>query len=148
MAINSVILSGRITRDAEIKGDGDKKRATYTLAVDRGKDAADFVPCVCFGKTADFAEKFCKQGQKFVVSGKINSGNYEKEDGAKVYYTNVVVHQHDFAGGKASDGQSAPAQPQQTAQAAQPQAAVNENPDGFTQIPEGEEGPNIPFEMF
>ena len=104
--MNKVILMGRLTRDPEIRysqGDNPLTIARYTLAVDRrfkrqGDDqTADFINCVVFGKGAEFAEKYLKQGIKIVVCGRIQTGSYTNKDGNKVYTTEVVVEEHEFA---------------------------------------------------
>lgn len=112
--MNKVTLSGRATRDAETRyttGENSTAVSRYTLAVDRrGKDAgADFISCVAFGKAGEFAEKFVKKGVKFVVSGRIQTGNYTDKDGKKVYTTDVVVEEHEFAESKKTDSAPAPA---------------------------------------
>ena len=81
--------------------------ARYTLAVDRrfrrdGEASADFISCVSFGRTAEFAEKYFRQGLKIVVSGRIQTGSYTNREGQKVYTTEVVVEEQEFAESKAS----------------------------------------------
>lgn len=97
--MNKVILVGRLTRDPEIRGEGEKKTAKYTLAVDRfGKEnGADFISCVAFGRRADHAEAFLQKGTKIVLEGRIQTGSYTKQDGTKVYTTDVVVTGTEFA---------------------------------------------------
>ena len=97
--MNKVILCGRATRDAEIRTSGDTLVARYALAVDRkfSKDKeTDFINCVCFGKTAEFAEKYIKKGTKFIVVGRIQTGSYINKDGQKINTTDVVVEEHEF----------------------------------------------------
>ena len=97
--MNKVILMGRLTRDPEVRysqGENNLAIARYTLAVDRrfqrnGDQTADFISCVAFGKAAEFAEKWFKQGIKIAISGRIQTGSYTNKDGAKVYTTEVVV---------------------------------------------------------
>lgn len=88
---------GRITRDPDIRQSGETKIARYTLAVDRRnkQDGADFIPCVCFGKAADFVEKYLQKGMKIAVEGRIQTGSYEK-NGQKVYTTDIIVDSHEF----------------------------------------------------
>ena len=93
--MNKVILMGRLTKDVEARGEDDKKVARYSLAVDRkyskGEEKqADFINIVVFGKGAEFAEKYLKKGTKVVVTGRIQTGSYEK-DGKKVYTTDVIA---------------------------------------------------------
>ena len=93
--MNKVILMGRLTRDPEVRysaGDNSMAIARYTLAVDRrfkrdGEATADFIGCVAFGRSAEFAEKYFRQGLKVVVSGRIQTGSYTNRDGQKVYTT-------------------------------------------------------------
>ena len=110
--MNNVILIGRLCKDVEIKNTENTTIGRYTLAVDRyGKDkGADFIPCVCFGKNADFAEKYLKKGMKIAVEGRIQTGSYTNKDGNKVYTTDVIVNAHHFCEGKtASTEETAPA---------------------------------------
>ena len=88
---------GRITRDPDIRQSGETKIARYTLAVDRRnrQEGADFIPCVCFGKSADFVEKYLQKGMKIAVEGRIQTGSYEK-NGQKVYTTDIIVDSHEF----------------------------------------------------
>lgn len=110
--MNKVILMGRLTRDPEVRysaGENSLAIARYTLAVDRrfrrdGEATADFISCVSFGRTAEFAEKYFRQGLKIVVSGRIQTGSYTNREGQKVYTTEVVVEEQEFAESKvASD---------------------------------------------
>ena len=113
--MNKAILMGRLTRDPEIRytqGDNPMCIARYTLAVDRrfSRNAnndgnnADFIPCVCFGKTAEFTEKYLKKGTKMAVTGRIQTGSYTNRDGVKVYTTEVVVEDQEFAESKNASG--------------------------------------------
>ena len=144
--MNKVILMGRLTRDPDVRysaGENSTAVARYTLAVDRrfrrdGDSAtADFIGCVAFGRSAEFAEKYFRQGLKVIVTGRIQTGSYTNKEGQKVYTTDVVVEDQEFAESKNSaasnDGgyngggyNSAPARPQ-------PAAAT----DGFMNIPDG-----------
>ena len=111
--MNKVILMGRLTRDPEVRysqgGENSLAIARYTLAVDRrfkrnGDDqTADFIGCVAFGRNAEFAEKYFRQGLKVVVTGRIQTGSYTNKDGQKVYTTDVVVEEQEFAESKNSD---------------------------------------------
>lgn len=100
--MNKVILCGRLTKDPETRqtqGDNPMSVSRYALAIDRkGKDKeADFINCVCFGKTAEFAEKYLKKGMKILIAGRIQTGSYtDKESGKKIYTTDVVVEEHEF----------------------------------------------------
>ena len=143
--MNKAILMGRLTRDPEIRyssSDNSMAIARYTLAVDRrfkrDNDAtADFIGCVAFGRSAEFAEKYFRQGLKIVVTGRIQTGSYTNKDGQKVYTTEVIVEDQEFAESKAASGAggeggytpSAPAPAKPT-----PSAAVG---DGFMNIPDG-----------
>lgn len=148
--MNKVILMGRLTRDPEIRyssGNEPTAIARYTLAVDRrykrqGDDqTADFINCVVFGRGAEFAENYLHQGTKIVAVGRIQTGSYTNKDGHKVYTTEVIVEEQEFAESKAAaqngnGGQSAP--PVQSG------AANNSNDDGFMNIPNGIEE-ELPF---
>lgn len=106
--MNKVILMGRLTRDPEVRysqGENSLAIARYTLAVDRrfkkdGEQNADFIGCVVFGKGAEFAEKYLRQGIKIVVTGRIQTGSYTNREGVKVYTTDVVVEEQEFAESK------------------------------------------------
>lgn len=108
--MNKVILMGRLTRDPEVRytqGDNASAVARFSLAVDSrfkkdGDQTADFINCVAFGKTGEFIEKYGHKGTKFVVEGRIQTGSYTNKDGQKVYTTDVVVEQVEFAESKAS----------------------------------------------
>ena len=133
--MNKVILMGRLTRDPEVRysaGDNPMAIARFSLAVDRkfnrDEQSADFINCVSFGKNAEFVEKYLRKGTKIVIVGRIQTGSYTNKDGIKVYTTDVVVEEQEFAESKyASDNsgfsQSAP----------MPQSAG----DGFMNIPDG-----------
>ena len=108
--MNKVILMGRLTRDPEVRytqGDNTSAVARFSLAVDRrfkkdGDQTADFINCVAFGKTGEFIEKYGHKGTKFVVEGRIQTGSYTNKDNQKVYTTDVVVEQVEFAESKTS----------------------------------------------
>jgi len=111
--MNKVILMGRLTRDPEIRysqGENSMAIARYTLAVDRrfnrngDENSADFIGCVAFGKSAEFAERYLHKGTKLVVTGRIQTGSYTNKDGVKVYTTDVVVEDQEFAESKNSAG--------------------------------------------
>ena len=149
--MNKVILMGRLTRDPEVRygaGENSTAVARYTIAVDRrfkrdGEQNADFIGCVAFGRNAEFAEKYLRQGTKIVLTGRIQTGSYTNRDGQKVYTTDIVVEEQEFAESKAAaanyngnrDGyQQAPSRPEPT------QAAG----DGFMNIPDAIEE-ELPF---
>ena len=138
--MNKVILMGRLTRDPDVRyssGDGSTAVARYTLAVDRrfhrdGDATADFIGCVAFGRQAEFAEKYLRQGMKIAITGRIQTGSYTNREGRKVSTTDVVVEEQEFAEGKNAE------RPRE--QGATPQA----NTDGFMTIPDGVDE-DIPF---
>lgn len=104
---NKVFLCGRATKDAEVRGD-ETKVARYSLAVDRkyskGEDKqTDFINIVCFGKSAEFAEKYIKKGTKMIVIGRIQTGSYTNKDGQKIYTTDIVVEEQEFAESKSAN---------------------------------------------
>lgn len=106
--MNRVTLIGRITKDPDVRysqGENSTAVARYTLAVDRkfkkdGEPTADFISCVAFGKTGEFAEKYLKKGTKIAVIGHIQTGSYTNKDGNKVYTTDVIVDEHEFVESK------------------------------------------------
>jgi single-strand DNA-binding protein len=164
--MNKVILMGRLTRDPEVRysqGERQMAIARYTLAVDRrrgrnnqdGSQTADFIPCVAFDRAAEFAEKYFHQGIKIAVSGRIQTGSYTNRDGQKVYTTEVIIEDQEFAESKSTSDNyrsSRPADqgagmdmPQGGAPASgrpTPQSAVG---DGFMNIPDGVEDEGLPF---
>ncbi len=114
--MNKVILMGRLTRDPEVRysqGATPLAIARYTLAVDRrqarsnnGDDqqTADFITCVAFGRSGEFAERYLHKGTKILVTGRIQTGSYTNKDGVKVYTTEVVVEDHEFAESRNASG--------------------------------------------
>lgn len=161
--MNKVILMGRLTREPDIRysqgGDRQMAIARYTLAVDRrgrssangGEQTADFISCVAFDRAAEFAEKYLHQGTKLVVTGRIQTGSYTNRDGQRVYTTDVVVEDQEFAESRNASGASAgngdySARPQstgyQTTSRPAPSNALNE---GFMNIPDGVEDEELPF---
>ena len=145
--MNKVILMGRLTRDPEVRysqGENSTAVARYTLAVDRrftrrdggdNQQTADFIQCVAFGRSGEFAEKYFRKGLKVLVTGRIQTGSYTNQEGQKIYTTDVVVEDQEFAESKAAsdnyqqnNGSFAPAD------RPSPSAAVG---DGFMNIPDG-----------
>ena len=137
--MNKVILMGRLTRDPEVRysqGENAMAVARYTLAVDRtfkregDEQTADFIGCVAFGRLGEFAEKYLRKGTKIAITGRIQTGSYTNKDGQKVYTTDVVVEQQEFAESKAasngSNGNNSPLPSPNTAAG-----------DGFMNIPDG-----------
>lgn len=111
--MNNVILMGRLVRDPEVResAGGGTTIARYTLAVDRqykrdGEPTADFINCVAFGKSADFAQKYFQKGTRLVVRGRIQTGSYQKKDGTKVNTTDIIVDDQEFAESKSSGSSS------------------------------------------
>lgn len=106
--MNKAILMGRLVRDPEVRytqGQEQMCIARYTLAVDRRskhneQQPADFISCVAFGKAGEFAEKYFRKGTKVVVTGRIQTGSYTNNQGAKVYTTDVVIEEQEFAESK------------------------------------------------
>lgn len=126
--MNRVDLTGRLVRDPEIRySQGGSSVASFTVASDRtvkkGDEwvhEADFIKCVAFGKTAEFVEKYFKKGSFIVVTGSIKTGSYDKEDGTKVYTTDVWVEKAEFGGSKSENTEQS-----------------NNRDDGFINIPDG-----------
>lgn len=102
--MNKTILMGRIVRDAEAHYAGDTAVAKFTLAVPRQykTDESDFILCTGFGKKAEFFQRYGKKGTKFCIEGHIQTGSYTKDDGTKVYTTEVIVENAEFAESKQS----------------------------------------------
>ena len=140
--MNKVILMGRLTRDPEVRysqGENATAVARYSLAVDRrfrreNEPTADFINCVAFGRAAEFAERYLRQGTKIAVTGRIQTGSYTNRDGVKVYTTDVVVEEQEFAESKAAGGASTPSNNYQASPAPSPSADIG---DGFMNIPDG-----------
>ena len=138
MTMNKVILMGRLTKNPEIKyagKDNDMAVARYMLAVNRrykrdGEQEADFISCVTFGKSAEFAQKYLHKGMRIVIGGRIGTGNYKDKDGKMVYTTDVIVEEHEFAQNKDSSGGENSTDTPKT------------DKDGFMEASEGE----IPFD--
>jgi len=137
--MNKVILIGRLTRDVETRysqGNEPMAISRYTLAVERkfkreGEPEADFVNCVAFGRAGDFAEKYFRKGMKVAISGRIQTGSYTNKDGVKVYTTDIVIEEQEFAESKNnSDGNNRP--------------EPTTNSDGFMNIPD-DIGEELPF---
>ena len=150
--MNKVILIGRLTRDPDVRysqGENSLAVARFTIAVDRrvkrdsGEQTADFISCVAFGRTAEFFEKYFKQGSKVAVEGRIQTGSYTNREGQKVYTTDVVVENAEFVESKsAAAGQQAPSQPQPQQPAYSAPAPAG---DGFMNIADGLEDEGLPF---
>ena len=139
--MNKVILMGRLTRDPEVRysqGENTTAVARYTLAVDRrynrnnDEQSADFINCVAFGRNGEFAEKYLRKGTKIAATGRIQTGSYTNKDGVRVYTTEVVIEEQEFAESKNSSsagnggftgGNNAP--------------AMQDAGDGFMNIPDG-----------
>ena len=138
--MNKVILMGRLTRDPEIRysqGERSTAVARYSLAVNRtfkrdGDPDADFINCVAFGRQAEFAEKYFHKGIRIVITGRIQTGSYTNKDGVRVYTTDIVVEEQEFAESKASSDANAGGF--QSAPAPAPSAPAG---DGFMNIPDG-----------
>ncbi|MBQ5951844.1 MAG: single-stranded DNA-binding protein [Lachnospiraceae bacterium] len=154
--MNKVILMGRLTRDPDIRysqGERQMAIARYTLAVDRrgrranqdngGEQTADFISCVAFDRAAEFAEKYLHQGTKLVVTGRIQTGSYTNKEGQRVYTTDVVVEDQEFAESKAASEGSQGGSYQRRERAPQQPAAPAG--DGFMNIPDGVEDEGLPF---
>lgn len=103
--MNKVILMGRLTKDPEVRTSKETTIARYTLAVDRrvarGEQETDYIPCVAFTKKAEFAEKYLRKGTKILVTGRIQTGSYTNREGQKIYTTDVIVEDQEFAEKKA-----------------------------------------------
>lgn len=140
--MNKFFGIGRLTKDPEIMHKGETNIARYSLAIDRRKDEADFINCVCFGRAADFVEKYLQKGMKIAVAGRIQTGSYKTKDGRTVYTTDIVVEEHEFCEGrKAQEGGS---------QGADDKTPTNASQDGFSGLIDGfvevsDEQEELPF---
>ena len=141
--MNKVVLVGRLTKNPEVRytqGENQTAIARYTLAVDRrfkrdGEPTADFINCVVFGKSAEFAEKYFRQGLRVAISGRITTGSYTNKDGIKVYTTEVTVEEQEFAESKSESESNKTSSHQATP------ANVGSS-DGFINVPD-----DIPEEL-
>lgn len=139
--MNKVVLVGRLTRDPEVRysqGDSATAVARYTLAVDRkfkrdNEPTADFIPCVVFGRSGEFAEKYFRQGMRVSISGRIQTGSYTNKEGVKVYTTEVIVEDQEFAESRAESDANRGSFHQV---APSPAPSVDAG-DGFMNIPDG-----------
>ena len=146
--MNKVVLVGRLTRDPQVsysQGENSTAVARYTVAVDRrfkrdNEPTADFISCVVFGRSAEFAEKYFRQGMRVALSGNIRTGSYTNREGVKVYTTDVVVEEQEFAQNRDENSPNMGGyQPSAPAQGAPADAG-----DGFMKIPDGIEE-ELPF---
>ena len=167
--MNKVELMGRLTRYPDIRYYDNHEGtqicvARYTLAVDRrmarrdqeGQQTADYISCIAFGKAGEFAEKYLQQGTKIAITGRIQTGSYTNKDGQKVYTTDVIIEEQEFAESKGSgqDHQQGQPQPQQGQQSKQSRSRQNQGQQsgaygqnyagGFMDIPPGFED-QLPF---
>jgi len=145
--MNKVILMGRLTRDPEVRysqgGENSLAIARYALAVDRrfnrgsgdnNQQTADFINCVAFGKSGEFAEKYFHKGSKVLVSGRIQTGSYTNKEGQTVYTTEVVAEDQEFAESKNSSGSEGGFNGGASSKPAQVSGTAV---DGFMNIPDG-----------
>lgn len=139
--MNKVVLCGRLTKDPAVRHSAEGNAvARYTLAVERrfkkeGEQSADFINCVAFGRSAEFAEKYFRKGTKIIIVGRIQTGSYMNQEGQKIFTTDIVIEEQEFAESKSASAKSENSE-------ASPEA--NEN--GFMSIPEGMED-EMPFDM-
>lgn len=140
--MNKTVLIGRLTRDVEIRNAGTTLVARYTLAVDRkykreGEQTADFIPCIAFGKSAEFAQKYLAKGKKIAIVGRIQTGSYTKQDGTKAYTTDVVVEEQEFVESKASENTNSSDNSKSR--------EIYKDDNGFMNIPDNLEDDELPF---
>lgn len=141
--MNKVILMGRLTRDPEVRygGSNNGAIARFSIAVDRrfkreGQPEADFFNCTAFGRTGEFVEKYLRKGTKVVLDGEVQNDNYTNKEGQKVYGTQIIVNQLEFAESKNAQGGGG------NDYAPTPNAAQG---DGFMNIEEDIDDEGIPF---
>ena len=162
--MNSVILCGRLTKDHEVRyssGERQMPIARYPLAVarrgrrgaqDNQGQTADFIPCVAFDRAAEFAEKYLKQGTKMIVRGRIQTGSYTNRDGQRVYTTEVIIEDQEFAESRntSSQGDNSFSQSfRQNEERPRDNQSFSQNTadagDGFMNIPDGVSDEGLPF---
>ncbi len=141
--MNKVILMGRLTKDPDVRysqgADGNMAIARFTLAVDRrsakkdSENNADFISCVAFGKQGEFVEKYFRKGMKMALTGRIQTGSYTNKDGNKVYTTDVVTEEVEFAESKGANG------------GGNATGSAKPSDDGFMNIPDDGFESEIPF---
>ena len=152
--MNKVILMGRLTRDPDIRysqGENAMAIARYTLAVDRrvrrdansSEQTADFISCVAFARQAEFAERYLHQGTKLVVEGRIQTGSYTNKDGQKVYTTDVVIENTEFAESKGQSGDNGSSA--ENSYGSSTRSGLGTDEDGFINVPDGLEDEGLPF---
>ena len=149
--MNKVILMGRLTRDPEVRyssGERSMAIARYTLAVDRrgrrsegSEQTADFIPCVAFDKSGEFAEKYFRQGMRVLISGRIQTGSYTNKEGQKVYTTEVIIEDQEFADSKNSSGSPTGSGYNESFRP----SPENASSEGFMNIPDGVDDEGLPF---
>lgn len=152
--MNKIILMGRLPRDPEIRYTNQGTRqmavARYTLAVDRrvssqakqGEQTADFISCVAFDKSAEFAEKWLHQGMKMLVTGRLQTGSYTNREGQKVYTADVVIESQEFCE-KRSEGESYVPHPAMTE--AQKNTPPSQYQGGWMNAPDSVDDDSLPF---
>ena len=136
MSLNSVILQGRLVSNPDVRYTQDQKVvARFRIAVNRFKnDETDFINCVSFGKTAELIEKYFKKGSEILVNGRLQTGSYSKEDGTKVYTTDVIVNEINFCGTKNNNNSETTSAPSQ-----------NTQDNNFLDIPDVVDDDGLPF---
>lgn len=146
--MNKVVLCGRLVRDPEVRystGERSMAISRYALAVERrgkkkeGEQSSDFINCVAFDKSGEFAEKYFRQGMRVLVSGRIQTGSYTNKEGRKIYTTDVIVEEQEFADGKNKTEEK------YSDKDPGPSPYGNAGSDGFMHIPDGIEDPGLPF---
>lgn len=142
---------GRLTRDPEIRysqGERSMAIARYTLAVDRrgkkqeGQPTADFINCLAFDRAGEFAEKYFRQGMRVLISGRIQTGSYTNREGQKVYTTEVIIDDQEFADSKGAASGDIGGGLQHSSPRSTPSSTIS---DGFMNIPDGVEDDGLPF---
>ena len=142
--MNKVILMGRLTRDPEVRyTQGEKSMAVARRGTrsNNGEQQADFINCVAFDKRGEFAEKYFRKGLRVLVSGRIQTGSYTNKDGQKVYTTDVIVEDQEFADSKNSSGGNGNASGNAGGNTGAAQSSIG---DGFMDIPDNFED-GLPF---
>lgn len=129
-------------KDPDIRtGTNDTKIARYILAVNRkyhknNEPTADFIGCVALGKNAEFTEKYLHKGIKIAVTGRIQTGSYTNRDGQKVYTTDILIEEQEFAESKKNQSEE---------QSQPPVPSPEQGADDFMSVPAFTEDDELPF---
>ena len=141
--MNVAMICGNLTKDPDVREtQSGMKVARYILAVNRrGKDEADFIPCVVFDKGAEFAEKYLKKGSRIIVRGRITTGSYNDKDGKRIYTTDITVDDQEFAGPKSEETDD----DKEEKRRKNYEKSKKKDDDDFVSIPDDVDDSGLPF---